>query len=326
MHRMSHEGETAQKLLSEKNLITIGWSVLDKYEDEVINKARSLAKKDFAEYFVDLGKSISNEYMSATKSYFLYNFLRLKKGDKVIIPFPKSIKIVEVVDPATVYKSDGPDIGFTAKVDIIVDQASRYDYICSSLSSKLKYRGTNLVISKENKCNLVDDLINNIKKGKTTYNFGETKSKMVDLVFEYLKNDITETHFEVLIRSYLDNLGADYSEISSKKRKHSKNDSSADVDVKAVFIDLNICVYVQAKHHNHYTGRKGIDQLIEYKHEVDDTYESLQPIKWLITTAKLSEDDEEYARINGVRVIDDCGFAECLIDSGVRLSDDIFKK
>lgn len=329
MHRISYENEASLKLLNEDNLLPIGWGILkDEYADRVVKNAKIMTKREFAKDFVEIGKEMNNDGLTEGKSYFLYNFLKLKEGDKVIIPRPGKIRMCEITgNPKKYNHPEGKDIGFVVPVKTLHKEISRHRYIRSDLSSKLKYRGTNLVLNEKDQ-EAIEEMISGAQKNQPIYDFSDTKSNIVDNIHHYILN-LNEVHFEKLIGAYLDFIGADIVKIPSKNNKSDSNDKLADVDVKAVFINLDICIMVQAKRHEGESNDVGIRQLLAYQIEEDEDFASQQPFKWYITTGTVSEKTFNLAQNEQevkIRVLQDKEFASLLVDSGFIFSNNIFNR
>lgn len=326
MHRISHERERSEELFYKENKLSMGWSILtEKYGDELINIAQNKERNEFVKRFVEIGQEINNEWLTSRRSSYLYNFLRLKSGDIVVVPFGGVISICEITaQPVRHVDDKGKDIGFVVEFKLLKDKISKYEYVNATLNSKLKFQGTNLVFNEYDQ-NLVNEIINN-KEGVPIYNFGQTKKKIVSQVQDYIMNNLKESHFELLIKAYLENVGADLAVIPSKNEKNINNSTDADIDVKALFSNLGVTIYVQAKHHWGITDRTGIDQLIGYREDNDDRFNLYPVIKWLVTTGSLSTESLELAKENNIRVVQEEQFAELLINTGFKFDEKYCKK
>lgn len=172
----------------------------------------------------------------------------------------------------------------------------------------------------------VQEMIRGHQKDLPVYDFTETKNKIVKEVHEYILK-LAEVHFEKLIASYLTFIGADTVKIPSKNSKSASNGIITDIDVKAAFTNLDICVFVQAKRHESKSSNFGIRQLLAYQTKEDEEPRNLQTLKWYITTAKI-DDETVMSAQNGyeekVRVLQDRAFVSLLVDSGFIYSNDVF--
>lgn len=329
MHRISHENSASVKLLKEDNLLPIGWSILKGEKAErVLRNAKEMTQNEFRDDFVELGNEINNNWLTARRSNYLYRFLKLDKGDRVLIPKSGELDLCEVTGSPYAYDNpEGIDIGFVVPVRMISTGISRHRYVPADLASKLKYRGTNLRLNDKD-IDTIEKMI--IKHGNKVpvYDFTPTRESIVKKIHDYL-TQLNDQHFEELIKAYMVSIGADVTVIPPKNSNSQKNSSIADVDVKAAFTTLDIVIYVQAKRHTGKSDDTGIRQLLAYKYEEDDRFEHLEPFKWFITTGEFDKNtadipqDEQGERI---RVIQDTEFASMLVDSGFVFKDDIFNK
>ena len=329
MHRISHENSASEKLLKEDGLLSMGWSMLKgEKADRVLRNAKEMEQHEFRDDFVELGNEINNKWMTARRSHYLYRFLKLEKGDRVLIPKPGELDFCEVTgEPYAYNHPEGKDIGFVVPVKLIATGISRHRYVPAALGSKLKYRGSNLCFNDKD-IEVIEKILADHKGNTPVYDFTPTRESIVKNIHNYL-TQLNDQHLEKLIEAYMVSIGADATAIPPKNSNSQKNSSIADVDVKAAFNSLGLVIYVQAKRHTGTSDDTGIRQLLAYEYEEDSTFESLQPFKWFITTGKFDEykedipQDEQGARI---RVIQDTEFASMLVDSGFVFTDDIFKR
>lgn len=329
MHRISHENNASLKLLKEDNLLPIGWSMLKGEKAErVLRNAKEMEQHEFRDDFVELGNEINNNWLTARRSNYLYRFLKLDKGDRVVIPKSGELDFCEVTGPPYAYDNpEGIDIGFVVPVRMISMGISRHRYVPADLASKLKYRGTNIYLNDKDKDTMEKMVINHGNK-VPVYDFTPTRDSIVKKIHDYL-TQLNDQHFEELIKAYMVSIGADITVIPPKNSNSQKNSSIADVDVKAAFTTLDIVIYVQAKRHIGTSDDTGIRQLLAYEYEEDSTFESLQPFKWFITTGEVDEITMNLAQEEdglNIRVIKGTEFASMLVDSGFVFSDDIFNK
>ncbi|WP_271401943.1 restriction endonuclease [Salinicoccus roseus] len=329
MHRISHENSASVKLLKEDNLLPIGWSILKGEKAErVLRNAKEMEQHEFRDDFVELGNEINNNWLTARRSNYLYRFLKLDKGDRVLIPKSGELDLCEVTGSPYAYDNpEGIDIGFVVPVRMISTGISRHRYVPADLASKLKYRGTNLRLNDKD-IDTIEKMVINYRDEVPFYDFTPTRDSIVKKIHDYL-TQLNDQHFEELIKAYMVSIGADVTVIPPKNSNSQKNSSIADVDVKAAFTTLDIVIYVQAKRHTGKSDDTGIRQLLAYKYEEDDRFEHLEPFKWFITTGEFDKNtadipqDEQGERI---RVIQDTEFASMLVDSGFVFKDDIFNK
>ena len=95
---------------------------------------------------------------------------------------------------------------------------------------------------------------------------------------------------------------------------------TADADIEAWRDDAfsSIRIYAQVKHHGGYSGRGGIDQVIQAIQTRIKNGEEYKGI--FITSASVSEDDKKYAEDNNITVIDGERIVEIITSNLSRLS------
>lgn len=95
---------------------------------------------------------------------------------------------------------------------------------------------------------------------------------------------------------------------------------SADADIEAWRDDAfsSTRIYAQVKHHVGFSGREGIDQIIQAIHNRNEMGEEYKGV--FITTASLSEDDKKYAEDNNITTIDGDRIVEVITSNLGRLS------
>ncbi|ULG71398.1 restriction endonuclease [Macrococcus brunensis] len=328
MHRMSHQGDVARELLFKNNYISIGWSDIDdEIKSELIVHAQSNNRDKFRELFVGTGVENAWEWMTARKGWYLYNFLALKAGDKVIVPLGSDLTICEVTgEPKINTERKDADLGFFIPVSIIETGIPRALYTDSGLSSKLKYRGSNLVLNDKDIDCKIGKMILDFNEKKPVHDFGDRRVRIVNEVHEYIQDSLKPDQFEKLVKAYFEHIGATRVEIPSKNGKFELNDEVADIDVKAYFKLLDLTIYVQVKHHadGTATGEHAIRQIDRFKYDGDKEDSKLLPIsslKWVITTASVDEGLIEAAKEKNIRVFHEKQFAELLVDAGFDFSD-----
>lgn len=327
MQRITYENKKSTDFLLKKHTLVIGYSVIAQSNQgqNVIDLAQNPdTVQEFKEVLSEFGKDNHLDWLKSRQIGAVHNFLSLQEDDRVIVPFPKKFSIFKVTSKPYILKAsdvDNADLGFAVKVEPIVEYLSRNDYLNSVMTSKLKNYSASAVLPK----NEVTRIIKN-SQGKTAiHDFSNTKAAIVDQVTKYISH-LNPDEFELLVKYYLDNLGADSTYQPPKNEKHEGNGHIADIDVIAPFTDLGIAIFAQVKHHQDTETRTGLDQLIAYNNINDDAYKTYVPVKWLVTTASLPEDLLIEARQNQIHVIQNTDFAELPVEQGLKISADVFRK
>ena len=340
LHRISHEWEISYVLLDEKGYLSLGWSKFSK--SGILDAARK-SDDDFENVY---RKEIKDKNKSRWNMWYFANF---KVGDYVVVPrYNGEFSVCEVLEIAkpigeiqnefdefTDKKShritwdknidllriegsdDSVDLGFVVKVKILRTE-KRSEYADSALNSRMKMRQTNGDIS---------DLGNNIvevTKAEAPINFYENAIEAgAKVLLDRIVKDLNPSKFELLVKSYLDKIGADYSYIPSRNETGKTN--HADADVIAVFEKLKLTVQVQVKHHTDETSQWSVEQIKEYEkqlkdktselyHEREDNYTI---IPWVISSCDFSNEAIKKAYEENVRLITGTEFSRMLMDAGL---------
>jgi hypothetical protein len=128
-----------------------------------------------------------------------------------------------------------------------------------------------------------------------------------ELILKILNPD----KFEKLIQLYFLRLGAK-AVIPPKNTK----DKFGDVDIIAVFENIKVIIYVQAKLHIGNTSDNAVSQIKEFKENsvIDDDYHR---IGWVISTGNFSEQSNQIAIASNIRLINGITFSKMIIDAGI---------
>lgn len=103
-------------------------------------------------------------------------------------------------------------------------------------------------------------------------------------------------------------------------------EGSADADIEAWRDDafVPIKIFAQVKHHGGYSGRKGIDQIIQAIESRNNSGEDYKGI--FITSAKVADEDKKYAEDNNISVIDGERIVEIITSNLDHLSKNTINK
>lgn len=317
MHRISYFSEQSYPLLYDHNILSIGWGDLG-YQDFVDDK------KNFENNFVEVYSELSRNRFS------LWNFIHeFKKGDWVIVPLwggifsvykitgnkvlvkgDKKIKDTGINMTYKEKKKDIPvDLGFFWEVKPIEIDIPRYSYADSRLTSKMKFRQTNIWAN-----DVEENILNAVKsfKDKKPINlYSDILEASRDSILKTIKGKLNPDKFEELIILYFKQCGA--SEVQTPLESENKE---GDCDVQAIFENIKTIIQVQAKFHTGFTNEWSIDQIQKYTNKANDsdyTYAS-----WVISTAdNFTDEAKQKAVNNNVMLINGKDFVEMLLDAGI---------
>lgn len=348
LHRISHCYEVSKPLL-DQDYLTIGfWKYVKKYESHSDPK---FVKENFeTDLSEDYGKKFRPRF---NLKKFLFEF---KIGDRVLVPSWGEFSVYEITheaEPITkllsdisignigsniIYK-DGSfydedkkeviDLGFFVKVKEIKLNIPR-SYCQTSLISRMKIRNATANVSDLDK--EVTEAIKRFEENKPIDFHVEAVSTVYAIENSSMKSNLIETmtskcspdQFEELVQWYLKKIGADATEIPAKNEP-GKSDH-ADADVVAIFEALKCIIYVQVKQYKGETSDWAIKQIAKYKKQFEDVADEYNYLSWVISSGQFSKDVSEKAKAAGVRLIDGDGFAEMLIDVGLKGINTAFAK
>ena len=319
LHRISYKKDISYPLLDKENYLSIGFGgvSIDKLYEIVAKNDRKA-----------LNKLLDNIRKAPT----LWRFINFKKDDLIVIPKPHKFSVYkiigdkfigndnkELIEALTKLNLNNNEngkykLGFFWKVEPVVKNISRNEYADASLTSSMRYRGTNI------DCNDIKDSIDKAIKGfnenKPINLFSDIIDNCCDNILKLIKEKLNPDKFEKLIELYFKQCGA------NDVYKPSKTDNSeGDCDVEAVFEPIKTIIHVQAKFYEGTAGKWAIEQIndfIDNKPE-DDGYIH---IGWVISTCDdFSEEAKLKAAENNILLINGKTFSEMLIRSGIHAID-----
>ena len=338
LHRISHNWEISYVLFDEKGYLSLGWSSYSK------TRILDAARKSEAE-FEKTYKTINNDKNKSR--WNMWYFASFQVDDIVVVPRYDGefsiCKVLEIAKPIGeiqaevgeffdkkdqritwdngLLRRDGDndtiDLGFVVRIEIL-RTLKRNEYAYSALNSRMKMRQTNGDVS---------DLSGSIEAAlaaEKPINFYENAiAEGSKKLLERIEKDLDDIKFELLVKAYMDKMGADYSYIPSKN-EHGKT-NHADADVIAVFEQLRLTIQVQVKHHVNKTDKWAVEQISGYKEQLEDKNSDLYHekeddftiIPWVISSCDFSEEAKELAAKNKVRLINGTEFSRMLMDIGL---------
>ena len=330
LHRISHKAKLSYPLLN-NGFLTIGFSDFtdNEFIDKVLENDWSYFNGKFKEKWGDIPRTRHN----------LWRFLKFNKGDIVIVPSWGSFFVCEIIDEKPLLISDAYsddlqtwshekvktngthlisengkvyDLGFARKVKVLHKNVPRAKYADAKLTSRMKIRQTN---------GSINDLKKNIEKSIT--NFKEEKpihlnsiiiEKKASLVLESIKSELNPAKFEKLVKTYFKTIGANEVTIPAKNAR----DKEGDADIVAVFENIKLIIYIQAKFHKGKINEWGTNQILDYKTNKESIDDGYNKIAWVITSADTyNEQAEKIATENEIQLIDGLEFSKMLLNAGI---------
>lgn len=345
LHRISYCWDVSKPLF-DKGYLTIGWNTYS-YAYESLYEKAMYSSGDFDRYMKDV------VHESGRSRWNLWYFGQMKVGDTVVVPlYEGQFAIAQIAEtirpirelPIVSFKSlnnknvvlgdngliysDSPDdpidLGFYIKITNVKPAIPR-GYADSNLNSRMKMRQTNGIIQDAN-------LIQSIEAARVAKAPANIHDLIVEntaeAIFKVINEKIDPDKFELLVKWYMEKMGASLA-YRPAKNEAGKEDG-ADADVIAEFDPLGVVFYIQVKKHDGKTGRHAIDQIVNYTIQKGNSEDNITYIPWVITSADGYDEAAEKAVIDAaqlhklyIRLIDRKMFAKMLVDAGISSINDV---
>jgi hypothetical protein len=331
LHRISHIAELSYPLL-DKGFLSIGFSDFTDIEfiDKVLSNDRAYFDSQFQEMW---GKTPRTRH-------HLWNFLKMLKGDIVIVPSWGTFYVCEITDERPLLigdtfseglKSwggkpvstngthllvdDKPiDLGFARQVKVRYKKISRDKFADAKLTSRMKIRQTNANINDLKTS--IEKSIENYKKNKPIHLHSIIIDKTAKLVLEAIKDELNPDKFEKLVKAYFRTIGANEVAIPAKNESNKEGDA----DIVAVFENIKLIIYIQAKFQKGQISEWGASQILDYKTNKESIDDGYNKVAWVITTANtFNEKAENIAKENEIQLINGDEFSKMLLNVGINL-------
>lgn len=332
LHRISHLAELSYPLL-DKGFLTIGFSDFTNPEliDKVLENDWNYFNAQFKEMWGNVPRTRHN----------LWHFLKMKKGDIVIVPSWGTFFVCEIIDDKPllideIYSEDLKswgnkpvnlkgnhlarengnvyDLGFARKVNVLYKNISREKFADAKLTARMKIRQTNAQIN-DLKSN-IEKSIDNYKANKPIHLHSTIIDKTANLVLETIKSELNPDKFEKLIKIYFKTAGANEVYIPAKNERGKEGDA----DIVAVFENLKLIIYTQAKFQKGQISEWATNQILDYKTNKESIDDGYNKIAWVITTANQFNDNaENIAKENEIQLINGLEFSKMLLNGGINL-------
>lgn len=332
LHRISHIAEVSYPLL-DKGYLSIGFS--DFTNNETIDKVLS---NDWAYFNSEFQKMWGR--VPRTR-HNLWNFLKMAKGDIVIVPSWGTFYVCEIVDDRPLLigetfsddlkpwgdrqistngihllteKGKPYDLGFARQVKVIYKKVSRDKFADAKLTSRMKIRQTNASINDLKTS--IENSIENYKVNKPIHLHSIIIEKTSNSVLEAIKNELNPDKFEKLVQAYFKTIGANEVSIPAKNERNKEGDA----DIVAVFENIKLIIYTQAKFQKGQISEWGTTQILDYKTNKESIDDGYNKVAWVITTANtFNEKAENLAKENEIQLINGVEFSKMLLNVGINL-------
>ncbi|WP_165864816.1 restriction endonuclease [Rufibacter latericius] len=319
--------------LQDKGYLTIGFSDLTSNDiiDQVLKNYWNSFNSKFKEVWNTVPRTRHN----------LWNFLKFNKGDIVIVPSWGTFYVCEIIDEKPfiigetysdglttwdkkkvftnsnlLLKEDGScyDLGFARKVNVLYKNIPRDKFADSKLTSRMKIRQTNAQI--DDLKNSIENSIDNYKKNKPIHLHSIIVEKTAGLVLESIKSELNPDKFEKLVKTYFKTIGANEVTIPAKNESNKEGDA----DIVAVFENIKLIIYIQAKFQTGQINEWGTTQVLDYKTNKESIADGYNKIAWVITTAsKFDSRAENLAKENQIQLVNGMEFSKMLLNAGINL-------
>lgn len=332
LHRISYLAELSYPLL-ENGYLTIGFSDLTDSEliEKVLKNDWSFFNNQFQEKWGHIPRTRHN----------LWNFLKMEKGDVIIVPSWGTFFVCEIIDDKPLLigetfsenlkswgdkkiKTNGKyllsenddvyDLGFARKVKVLYKNISRDKFADAKLTSRMKIRQTNAQINDLKTS--IEKSIENYKENKPIHLHSIIIDKTTSFVLETIKNELNPDKFEKLIKIYFKTIGANEVTIPAKNESNKEGDA----DIVAVFENIKLIIYIQAKFQKGQISEWATTQILDYKTNKESIDDGYNKIAWVITTANtFNENASNLAKQNEVQLINGMEFSKMILNAGINL-------
>ena len=308
------------RIFFDNNVVAVGWSDVDFVAYPNSEDLREAVRLKYYDSSNKAQQQISRKLNEVER------FKGIEKGDYIIIPYRSSIALA-VADGKELYSKS------VYEQDLANQHLVTYRYFDSALlqiprnelsegmQRRLRVRGTTVanlfefrdeietiferrsysysqemqLLEQVERNSLKEGLLDNIQHGKTNLQTGGIG--LETLVCELMRCE-----------------GYD-----AKVLAKSKFTGKADADIQAMKEDafMSKKIFVQVKHHSGYSGKQGVQQVIDVLKDDDyDEYEG-----YFITSAGIDDETRAFASDNGIEVMDGEALVELIIVNLDRLSD-----
>ena len=332
IHRISHHAELSYPLL-DRGYLSIGFS--DFAEEDLIDQTQTgdwqFLDNRFQAYWGTLPRNRST----------LKRFLSFQKGDLVLVPSSGTFSICLVTDDRAALIGDSFredlktwngqkvdlignhlhdqhgkrfDLGFVRKVKILYRDISREKFADAALTARMKIRQTNSCITSIEPS--IEKAIKSYEVNKPIHLHSILIEKTAGLVLDSLTTHLNPNKFERVVSTYFKTIGANQVTIPAKNAPGKEGDA----DIIAVFENMKLIIYVQAKFQRGQINQWATNQVRDYMSQQDRLDDGYNRIAWVITTAdSFHPEAKKIAIENQIQLINGLEFSKLLLNAGMDL-------
>lgn len=333
LHRISHHAEAAYPLL-EKGYLSIGfWDLMN---PDTLQIAEEHNWHGFE-------VAVEDAYGTLLRSrHSLWRFLvEMEDGDWVLVPSWGTFSVFQISGPPQLICEIGVrelrawnqlplevlkdglhiedrilDLGFFRTVTPVALDVSRYDYADAALTSRMKMRPTNALITDLQ--GSVENALASFQKKKPINLHAQILEAQCDDLLARVHESLTPDKLESLIAWYFRRVGATEVTIPPKNERGKLGDA----DIVAVFEPLKTIFYVQAKFHRNETSDWAVQQVRDYKDKADSMDDGYARVAWVISTGdSFSEECRQLAKQSSIRLVTGVDLARMILEAGIHQLD-----
>lgn len=205
-------------------------------------------------------------------------------------------------------------MGFARKVKFLHKDISRAKFADANLTSRMKIRQTNCLIN--DLVESIEQSIANFQENRPIHLHSIIVEKTINIILDTIKTELNPDKFEKLVMTYFKTIGANEVTIPAKNERGKEGDA----DIVAVFENLKLIIYIQAKFHKDKDNEWAINQILDYKTNRESIDDGYNKIAWVITSADTFNDEaKKIAAENEIQLIDGIEFSKMLLNAGINL-------
>jgi restriction endonuclease Mrr len=162
----------------------------------------------------------------------------------------------------------------------------------------------------------IEQSIANFQENRPIHLHSIIVEKTINIILDTIKTELNPDKFEKLVMTYFKTIGANEVTIPAKNERGKEGDA----DIVAVFENLKLIIYIQAKFHKDKDNEWAINQILDYKTNRESIDDGYNKIAWVITSADTFNDEaKKIAAENEIQLIDGIEFSKMLLNAGINL-------